>query len=74
MVAPNLIPAQINVIAVNSATIESTVVSLPFDYPEGTKLGLSSYQIQFLKNMYSEQLIAELKGIVGGTNHTKFRD
>jgi ATP-dependent DNA helicase RecG len=40
----------------------------------GTKLGLSSDQVQILQNLSSEQPLADLMVILGRTNRTKFRD
>jgi ATP-dependent DNA helicase RecG len=40
----------------------------------GTKLGLSTEQVQILQNLVSEQPIADLMDTLGRTNRTKFRD
>ncbi len=40
----------------------------------GTKSGLSPDQVQILQNLSSEQSLAELIGLLGRTNRTKFRD
>lgn len=40
----------------------------------GTKLGLSSEQVQILEIVTSEQSVTDLMAIVNRTNRTKFRD